>query len=266
MREYNFCSGKGMLKGDYNFRATLKFEGLNRKLFCSRKIKLDNATVERVIKSKKYMIKGLVQGTESVENLSQTVADGVGLNLANHNFMDNRSFALFAMKNKVGGKEIVEMCMVKVIKGPSLVSVSLYYVPNGVMYNACMVARYCWHKTNIHQNRLDNTKAEIGQFHLHKYSEEFYNNVMNDTTISDDTKVKKLQSPDAIILNDGTYVKPEEIIMVALKGFNIENVQELEAYGLAKQKKKYYSDENGKFHKGKAEHTLTKAMTEGMSL
>ena len=266
MREYNFCNGKGMLKSDYNFRATLKFEGLNRKLFCSRKIKLDNATVERVIKSKKYMIKGLVQGTESVENLSQTVADGVGLSLANHNFMENGNFALFAMKNKVDGKEIVEMCMVKVIRGTNLVSVSLYYVPNGVMYNACMVARYCWHKTNEHQNRLNSTKAEKGQFHLHKYSEEFYNNVMSDTTISDDTKVKKLQSPDAIILNEGTYVKPEEIIKTALKGFNIENVQELEAYGRAKQNKKYYSDENGKFHKGKAEHTLTKAMSEEMSL
>ena len=268
--QYDFGLGKGRLKKNFDFRILLNTGALNKKFVCSRIIHVDDETVERVINSKKYMVKGIIQNGNVVKNLSEEFADKVGLKYRDQNFIEDDTSAIFAIKNKVNGEDVVELCMIKTIRSNNMVSVSLYYLPNGVPYNACMIARYCWHRTNEHNNRLDGKTVHEGQVHLHKYSEEFYNSVMNDSTLKDKEKLKKLQSPDAEIIEMkpvNMRELPQQIINSAMKGFNVEYGKEVEAYSDIKQKRDmYYDTRTNTFHNGESNKTLVDTMAEEMNL
>ena len=252
--------GSGCLKKNYHFKITMAKLKSTDKFLCSKIVKVDDATVERVIKSKKYLVKGLIIGEDKIENLSLSFDEKNKFKYNETYFNQDNTAAIFAFKNIVNGKEIVEMCMVKTFRRKDSISVSLYYLPNGSVINSCFIARYCMHKTNEHKNS-DGTIIPKGVCHMHKASEKYFEYAFKKYRKNEKEFVTKLQSPDAI---EKPNIKSEEqLVQEAMKEFNIKCGREIEAYSEVKQKKRSYWI-NGKEYKGQSDKTIVENMGEAM--
>lgn len=251
---------KGRLKKTYNTKLTLG-KLPSKKFLCTRAIKIDDATVERLIKSPKYLVKWLVLKDEAT-SLSDNFAEMNGFQHEGNNYYKENSCGIYAIKNKINGEEVVEMCLIKTFRRPDSISVSLYYLPNGDCRNMCFVARVCQHETNEHQN-TDGTIIKPGETHFHKMSEEYFNKTF-ETYKKDPKKLaEKLQSPDAELM---PYLETQEdIVNYATYKFNMV-WHEIEVFAEQEQKtNNYYIDEKGKVMAGLANATLTDKIAEAIN-
>lgn len=254
-----FTGISGRIKREYNFKLTLA-KLPSHKFLCTRAVKIDNATVNRLINSPKYLVKSLIFRDETT-NLSEDFAKLNGFEFGNNTYYKENSCGIYAVRNKINGADVVEMCLIKTFRRPDSISVSLYYIPNGDIRNICFVARVCQHQTNKHRN-TDGSVIEPGQTHLHIYTEEYFNKMYKIYGNSDTKKLaEKLQSPDAILLPQ--LKNQDEIVNYAMNAFNVTG-KELEAYAEDEQRKGYFINKDGKFVKGLSKETLKDKMGEGM--
>ena len=251
---------KGRLKKTYDVRLTLN-KLQSKKFLCTRAIKIDDATVERLISSPKYLVKWLVLRDNAV-CLSDNFAEMNGFEHEGNNYYKENSCGIYVIKNRIDGKEVVEMCLLKTFRRPDSISVSLYYLPNGDCRNMCFVARVCQHQTNEHKNS-DGTIIKPGETHFHKISEKYFNKVYKQFKKDPKKLAEKLQSPDAELLGD--LKTQEDIVDFATKKFNM-GWHEVEAIAYEEQKtEKYYTNEKGKVMAGLANATLADKIAEAIN-
>ena len=255
MRNYSNGKGalriKGCLKKWYDFRLTLG-KLPSKKFLCTRAIKIDDATVERLIKSPKYLVKSLIF-RDRTTYLSEDFARINGFEQEGNNYYKENSCGIYVIKNKINGEEVVEMCLIKTFRRKDSISVSLYYLPEGDWRNMCFVARICQHETNEHENS-DGTIIQPGKTHFHKMTETYFNKTFKKYRKDPKKLLEKLQSPDAEIMPH--IISQDDIVNFATQKFNILD-HEIEAYAEQEQKTDHYhTDEKGKVIAGLANATL----------
>lgn len=255
-----FMNLSGILKKTYDFRCTIA-KLKSKSFLCKRTIKLGKSVIKRAICSPKYLVEGLVQGTEGL-NLSSEFAKA-------NNFKSNQyqvneyydSCGIYAYKNVVNGKEVVEMCLIKTFKDKNSTSISLYYLPNGDIRNAAFVARVCKHNNIEHINE-DGTKIKAGDIHLHIATESQFDEIYKTYRCrGDKVLLEKLQSPRAV---NHKGLKEEDMGEYARKLFHITD-KTLESMSTVVQKDGYYL-ENGVVNKGVSNKTLVDEMGAAMDL
>lgn len=252
----------GILKKTYNFKLT--FAKLKSKAFlCRRTIKLDKNIIKRAICSPKYLVEDLIQDKNAID-LSSEFAEK---NLFKMNgyvmnrYFDCDSCGIYAYKNIVNGKEVVEMCLIKTFRDKNSTSISLYYLPNGDIRNAAFVARVCRHDEIEHKNE-DGSVIKAGDIHLHVATESQFDEIYSKyKSRGDKVVLEKLQSPRAVTHKG---LKEEDMESYAKKLFNISD-RTLSAVTDVIQEDGYYV-KNGKMKRGISNETLVDKMMEGMDL
>ena len=249
----------GILKRTYNFKLTLA--KLQSKTFlCARIIKLDNNIIKRVIESRKFLIGDLIQG-ENTTNLSYEFAKQNNFNMSGYGLSKNSDYCgIYAFKNVVDGKSILEMCLIKTFKDENSTSISLYYIPRGDIRDLTFVARICKHK-NVHINS-DGKIIPKNTVHIHTASEKQFDDIYNkQKSRGEKVVLEKLQSPDAKEL---TNVSGDDMEQFAKEFFNISD-KVVESCSADRQKKKFFI-RGEKIIYGNSDQTLVDEISKGMDM
>ena len=252
-----FKGTSGILKKTYDFRLTLA--KLKSKTFlCSRIVKLDDDIIKRVIKSKKFLIGDLVQGDNAL-NLSFEFAKQNGFKMSGYGLDKNFDYCgIYAFKNVVNGKSVLEMCLIKTFKDVNSTSISLYYLPNGNIRDAAFVARVCKHNSE-HKNS-DGKVVDKNAVHIHISTQKQFDEIYRKYKHRGEKVVlEKLQSPNAVTRKT---ICEENMGDFAKEFFNISD-SVLEGYSQVVQKRKYFVKDN-KICRGESSLTLIDEMSMGM--
>lgn len=143
---------------------------------------------------------------------------------SNLDFINKGVFFLVSMIN---GKP--QMFALNVLTpGQTGKSASLMYLPNGTMDNAIMLERVCYHGENGNEHlNINGELVERDDLHFHIASQDYFEQILDDTKLTYTEKVNKLNSPHAHIVK--RHVRPDDanisaIVNMAIKEMHIEGI------------------------------------------
>lgn len=201
MEFLDFTNGKGALDQNFDLQSVLK-KVKDDKFMQRALIEIDDATIKRVLTSKKYII-GESIVDDSIVDLNfefGTLNKDKGYEC--YYDLCAKNLIFYVIKSEVDGEEVLELCATTtLVNDGGGISASLYYIPKGDFLNICMIARVCHHQgTNDHKNS-DGTFVDRNDFHMHLQSEAYISYVKEKYKNNQEKLLLSLQSPDAKVLN-----------------------------------------------------------------